>query len=64
MQSYENLTIELIKGSTLNEKYDNLKGLLELCEKVCYPRRGNPEYDWQLYEVAELMTKFINDPRQ
>lgn len=55
MTNYNNDTLDLIPGETPRQKYETLVKIMDLLDKVAYPRRGNEEEDWDIYKVAGLI---------
>jgi hypothetical protein len=62
MQNYQILIYDMIEGITPKEKHDNIRGLLNACEAICYPRRGTPEWDMSIEEAANSLFKYIKNP--
>lgn len=62
MSNYENMIIDLVKGETPKQKYDNLKAILQYSEMMCYPRRGTQDDSFDIYDFARFITPHIKNP--
>lgn len=62
MIGYERLIYEMIDGKTPKEKYDNLRGMINACTAICYPRRGTPENDMSIQEAANMLFQYVQNP--
>jgi len=59
MRPYNTIIQEMIPGETSKEKYENLKMIGVLLQKIAYPRRGTNEEQLSLLDFArEIQTAF------
>ena len=60
MIPYSVLIDRLIPGNTPMEKFENLKFIVDLLNKIAYPKRGTSDETMTIDDVAkEIQTRFL-----
>lgn len=57
--NYERCILEVLSGSTPREKYETLKALHGVLEKICTPRRGTEEEKWDIQRASDELTPYM-----
>jgi len=53
MQPYDKLIMDALKGETPKEKYEYLRDMQQLLQKIAFPRRGTEEEDWGVMDIVK-----------